>query len=33
MTDYIGVVYGKTEIQLLGPIKLGVLCYQNQIGE
>ena len=29
MIDYIGVVYVKTKIELLGPIELGVICYQN----
>lgn len=29
VTGYIGVVYAKTETELLGTIKLGALCYQN----
>ena len=33
MTSYIGVVYAKNETELLGPIELGVVCYQNQIGQ
>ena len=33
MTSYIGVVYAKNETELLRPIELGVVCYQNQIGQ
>lgn len=32
MTDCIGVVYAKTETELLGPIEPSVVCYQNQKG-
>ena len=32
MTSYISVVYAKNETELLGPIELGAVCYQNQIG-
>ena len=33
MTDCISVVYVKTETELLGPIELGAVCYQNQTGQ
>ena len=29
MTNYIGVVYANIEIELSGPIKLGVVSYKN----
>ena len=29
MTNCIGVVYTKTKIELLRPIELGEICYQN----
>ena len=30
--DCIGVVYAETKTKLLGPIKPGAVCYDNQIG-
>ena len=30
LIDCIGVIYAETKIELLGPIKLSVVCYQNQ---
>ena len=33
MTDCISVVYGETEIEWLGLIKPGAICYQNQSGQ
>ena len=30
VTNYIGLVYVKTEIKLLGPIKLGVIHDENK---
>lgn len=32
VTDCIGVVYAETKTKLLGPIKPGAICYDNQIG-
>ena len=29
VNHYIGVVYVETKTKLLGPIKPGVICYQN----
>ena len=31
VTDHIGLVYTKTEIELSGPIWLGLVCDENQI--
>ena len=31
--DCISMVYAETESELSGPIELGVVCYQNQIGQ
>ena len=31
MIECLGVVYAETETKLSGPIKRGVVCYQNQI--
>ena len=30
MIDCIGVVYAKTKTELLGPIKPGIVCYENE---
>lgn len=30
VTDYIGVIYAKTEIELSGPIELSAVCYENK---
>ena len=30
LIDCIGVIYAETKIELSGPIKLSVVCYQNQ---
>lgn len=29
VTDHTSLVYGETEIELLGPIKLSAICYKN----
>lgn len=33
VTNHIRTVYAKNEIELSWPIELGLVCYQNQIGE
>ena len=33
VADHIDLVYTEIETQLLGPIRLGVVCDENQIGQ
>lgn len=33
MINYLDLVYAENEIELLGPIKHGAVCYQNETGQ